>query len=123
MTNEDDEALERRVRTRMAFEKAKGEFVSADAEAISVAKRLHAAIRGMTADADDYTRTSTRRRIQIGRNSPLDWLNDLPTADVLRTALNRWMTTREQMAELHKALDPADAKEVVLPKAAAADFH
>ena len=45
---EDDKALEARIRTRMAFEKAKADFMAADGAGQDLVVRLRSAVAGMT---------------------------------------------------------------------------
>lgn len=114
----DEEALERRVRSRMVFEKAKADFVTADTAAVNLVKRLNRAVTAMTASSGDYHDRLNPKRISFGRNSPTDALDDVPTAEEIRRKLNEFVERSAAMREAHGLLDPIDKAEVKLAQGA-----
>lgn len=111
---EDDKALEARIRTRMAFEKAKADFMAADGAGQDLVVRLRSAVAGMTERKPD-SRPGDKPKLAFNPNNPNAWLAELPTAEGIRSQMTQWWQARMAMLAAHRALDPQDAREVRLP--------
>lgn len=113
---DEDEALEKRVRLRMVYERSKSAFLAKDAAAITLFKRVRAAMSGMTTVVDRYDRGGDLLRISFFPLQPQDWLANLPTAQDIRLELTEWAGLNAEMRTAYGALDPLDKSEVKMPE-------